>query len=320
MKKLSLLIVLVLHFQLIFCQQENEAQKETSAKFEKFFNSGQYDSIFNQFSPDMQKALPLPKALEFLNGLKGQAGKIVTREFNNYKPPYASYKTKFEKTTFDLQLAISNDRKIFGLFVKPFVAGNLPVLTKNTTPLILPFKDEWTVIWGGDTKEQNYHVESRPQKNAFDMVITDAKGKSYKTDGKKNEDYYAFGKELVAPCDGEVVTVIDGIEDNIPGEMNPIYLPGNTVVIKTTNNEFLFFAHFKQQSIKVKQGQKVKKGDVLGLCGNSGNSSEAHLHFHIQNISNMVNATGAKCFFEKIFVNGSAQTNYSPVKGDKVRN
>jgi murein DD-endopeptidase MepM/ murein hydrolase activator NlpD len=151
-------------------------------------------------------------------------------------------------------------------------------------------------------------------------VITDAQGKSHKNDGKKNDDYYAFGKELIAPCDGEVVTVIDGIEDNIPGEMNPIYLPGNTVVIKTANNEFLFFAHFKQNSIKVKQGQKVKKGDVLGLCGNSGNSSEAHLHFHIQNIANMVNATGAKCFFEKIVVNGTALTNYSPVKGDKIRN
>lgn len=320
MRKMVLFIALVLSTFATFCQSENDVQKKVAASFEKFFNASQYDSIFNQFSPDMQNALPLQKTVDFLSGLKAQAGNILAREFNNFKAPYVSYKTKFEKALFDLQLAVGNDRKIYGLFVKPFVAGNLPVLTKNTTSLMLPFKDEWTVVWGGDTKEQNYHVESRAQKNAFDLVITDAQGKSFKNDGKKNEDYYAFGKELIAPCDGEVVLVVDGIKDNIPGEMNPVYIPGNTVVIKTGNNEFLFFAHFKQQSIKVKQGQKVKKGEVLGLCGNSGNSSEAHLHFHIQNVENMVNATGAKCFFEKIFVNGTAQANYSPVKGDKVHN
>ena len=61
----------------------------------------------------------------------------------------------------------------------------------------------------------NYHVESDAQKNAFDIIIKDKKGKSYKTDGKANEDYYAFGKELIAPCDGEIVLVVDGIKDNI---------------------------------------------------------------------------------------------------------
>ena len=179
---------------------------------------------------------------------------------------------------------------------------------------------EWTVFWGGDTKELNYHVESEAQKNAFDIVITDKNGKSFKTDGKTNEDYYAFGKELIAPCDAEVVLSVDGIKDNIPGELNPIYIPGNTVILKTKNDEFLFFAHFKQNSIVVKQGQKVKQGELLGLCGNSGNSSEAHLHFHIQNIEDMNKATGAKSYFSEIFVNGKLNKDYSPIKGEKVKN
>ena len=59
---------------------------------------------------------------------------------------------------------------------------------------------------GGDTKELNYHVESEAQKNAFDILILNEKGNSFKTDGKTNEDYYAFGKDLIAPCDGEVVS------------------------------------------------------------------------------------------------------------------
>jgi murein DD-endopeptidase MepM/ murein hydrolase activator NlpD len=181
----------------------------------------------------------------------------------------------------------------------------------------LPFNEEWTVFWGGDTKEQNYHVAYKSQKNAFDMIITNAAGKSHKNDGKNNEDYYAFGKDLIAPASGEVVLVVDGVKDNKPGVTNPNYVPGNTVIIKTSNNEYLFFAHFKQHSIKVQQGQKVQQGDVLGLCGNS---SEPHLHFHIQNVEDMNIATGAKAYFEEILVNGELIKEHSPVKFEKVKN
>ena len=158
------------------------------------------------------------------------------------------------------------------------------------------------------------------QKNAFDIVVTNEKGKSYKTDGKTNEDYYAFGKDIIAPCDGEIVLVVDGIKDNTPGILNPIFIPGNTVIIKTQNNDYLFFAHLKQHSIIVKQGQKVKQGQLLGLCGNSGNSSEPHLHFHIQNVEDMNSATGVKCYFDKIQVNGFLKADYSPIQKDRISN
>ena len=153
-----------------------------------------------------------------------------------------------------------------------------------------------------------------------DRVITDIKGNRYKNDGKKNEDYYAFGKELIAPVNGEVVLVVDGIKDNKPGILNPNYVPGNTVIIKTNNNEYLFFAHFKQHSIQVKQGQKVEQGTVLGLSGNSGNSSEPHLHFHIQNVEDMNIATGAKAYFDNILVNGKLKQDHSPVQKEKIKN
>jgi murein DD-endopeptidase MepM/ murein hydrolase activator NlpD len=269
----------------------------------------------------MKSNLPIEKTIDFFKGLKDQAGKIKTREFTKYENgTYASYKTDFERALFSVNISLDKNGKINGLFVKPFKESNLPKLERNKTNLILPFKEEWTVFWGGDTKELNYHVESEAQKNAFDIVVTDENGKSFKTDGKTNEDYYAFGKQLIAPCDAEVVLAVDGIKDNVPGELNPIYVPGNTVILKTKNNEFLFFAHFQQNSIVVKQGQKVKQGELLGLCGNSGNSSEAHLHFHIQNIEDMNKATGAKSYFSEIFVNGELKTNYSPIKGDKVKN
>lgn len=320
MKNLSLILLILIPF-VSFGQTEKETSKKVSAEFEELYNLDKFQNIFDLFSADMKSALPVEQTIDFLKGLKNQAGKIKKREFVNYENgTYASYKTNFERAVFYVNISLDKNAEINGLLVKPFKENNLPKLERNRTKLILPFKEEWTVFWGGDTKELNYHIENEAQKYAFDMLITDRNKKSFKTDGKTNEDYYAFGKELIAPCDAEVVLAVDGIKDNIPGELNPIYVPGNTVILKTENSEFLFFAHFKQNSIVVKQGQKVKQGELLGLCGNSGNSSEAHLHFHIQNIEDMYKATGAKSYFSKIFVNGELKTDYSPIKGEKIKN
>lgn len=315
----TLLVATLLIPALVFAQKEKPAYKSVADSFEYYYNQGQYENIFALFSPEMAAALPKDKTLEFLGGLKLQVGEISGRSFARYEQTYACYKTQFERGLLALNISVDQRNRINGLFIKPFKENILPKMERNNTPMSLPFTGEWTVIWGGDTKEQNYHVESEAQKNAFDIVITDEKGRSYRTDGAKNEDYYAFGQPLLAPCDAEVVLTVDGIKDNIPGTLNPIYIPGNTVVLKTARNEYILLAHFKQFSIEVKQGQKVSKGQRLGLCGNSGNSSEPHLHFHIQNVEDMTLATGVKCFFDTLLVNGQNKKDYSPVKNEKIR-
>lgn len=316
---LSTLTILLVNIAV--AQQETTISKTVAAEFQKKYNTNDYEGVFIMFTKEMKNFMPHDKTLAFLSSLKTQAGSIKKRVFIKYpQANVALYKTTFERAVVALFISVDANSKINGLMVKPYVTENQPVLKRNISKLILPFKDEWTVFWGGDTKEQNYHVAYKSQKNAFDMIITDANGKSHKTDGKNNEDYYAFGKELLAPANGEIVLVVDGIKDNKPGVMNPNYIPGNTVIIKTINDEYLFFAHFKQHSIIVKQNQKVQQGDVLGLCGNSGNSSEPHLHFHIQNVEDMNIATGAKAYFEEILVNGELIKEHSPVKFEKVKN
>lgn len=306
---------------IVVAQQESSTSKTIANQFQKKYNANDYEGIFALFSKEMKSFMPHDKAIAFLNGLNTEAGKIKKRTFVKYpQQNVALYKTTFERVLVALFISVDENAKINGLMVKPFESKKLPILKRNSSKLILPFKEEWTVFWGGDTKEQNYHVAYKAQKNAFDLVITDVRGKSYTNDGKNNEDYYAFGKELIAPVNGEIVLVVDGIKDNKPGITNPNYVPGNTVIIKTAQNEYLFFAHFKQHSIQVKQGQKVKQGDVLGLCGNSGNTTEPHLHFHIQNVENMNVATGAKVYFENILVNGILKKDYSPVKTERIKN
>lgn len=318
-------IILTIFF-IIFTYTSLQAQNDKpiyitiSNIFERHYNNQQYDSIYALFAPEMKNALPLDKTNEFLTGLMSQAGKIKTREFTGFKNTYATFKTVFENMTLSLQISINDDGQINGMFVRPYIPDNIPVIERTKSKMILPFNEAWYVVWGGDTKEQNYHVESNAQKNAFDWVIMDKDGKTFTNDGKKNEDYYAFGKELIAPCDGVVVLAVDGIKDNVPGEMNTFHAGGNCVIIKTANNEFIVIAHFKQNSIKVKEGESVKQGQLLGLCGNSGHSSEAHVHFHVQNVEDMNTATGVKCYFEKITVNGSVKTDYSPLQGEVIKN
>ncbi|MEJ7626267.1 MAG: peptidoglycan DD-metalloendopeptidase family protein [Ferruginibacter sp.] len=318
--KYVLTITLLLFMNNLFSQTETEKYRSVSQMFEDNYNKEKYDSIFNLFSRELKAALPLDKAKEFLSGLYADAGKITNRKFQKYKQTYGLYKTNFERGLYSVNISVDEESKINGLLVTAFTDESLPAMKRNKTLLKLPFSGEWTIVWGGDTKKQNYHVDNKAQQNAFDIIITDKEGKSYKNNGSKNEDFYAFGKELLAPCNGIVVLVVDGIKDNQPGVLNPIYIPGNTVIIKTTNEEYLFFAHFKQNSIKVKEGQKVNQGQVLGLCGNSGNSSEAHIHFHIQNTEDMNIATGIKCYFDKLMVNGNYKEDYSPVQNDKIKN
>ncbi|MDR2116697.1 MAG: peptidoglycan DD-metalloendopeptidase family protein [Planctomycetaceae bacterium] len=320
-RKIGLFILLVLLVHCIAFQIGKADDNNTIIRsLETNYNQNNYETIFQTFSPEMQKALPLEATVKFFADLKSQVGNITKWEFIKEGQTIFSYKTTFEKGEFIIDLSINNLSKISGLFIRQSVKDVFPIIERNKTELILPFTDEWYIVWGGDTIDLNYHIENKAQKNAFDFVVIGENGKTYKTNGLINEDYYAFGKEMIAPCDGEIVLVVDGIKDNQPGNKNSYYVPGNTVIIKTINAEYILLAHFKQNSIIVKEKQLVKKGDLLGYCGNSGNSSEPHLHFHIQNIEDMNEATGVKCYFSNIIVNGNEVTNYSPIKNDKIKN
>ncbi|MNO45439.1 Murein DD-endopeptidase MepM [compost metagenome] len=144
----------------------------------------------------------------------------------------------------------------------------------------LPFQGDWFVFWGGKNVLVNYHYEVEIQRYAYDFIQA-KDNHSYKGDPLKNKSYYAFGKNILAPADGTIVSVVNDIKDNEPvGVMNPNQATGNNVVIDH-GGEYSHLAHLKKGSITVKPGDKVKQGDIIGLTGNSGNTSEPHLHFQI---------------------------------------
>jgi hypothetical protein len=316
------LCTLFILFSFCVFAQESTANKKAVEKFITYYNASSYDSIYAMFSPEMKGALAEDKTNEFLSGVKQNYGSITQKTFiKNTSEGFAAYKTIFTQAVLALNIATDGAGEINGFSIRPFKEEETPAKSMRVkTKLILPFDQIWYVGWGGDTKELNYHVESRAQKNAFDWLMIDKDSNTHYGDGKKNENYYAFGKPIFAPCDGQIVLAIDGVKENIPGEMNSFNVGGNMVILKTVNDEYLVFCHLKHQSVKVKEGQQVKQGQALGLCGNSGHSSEPHLHFHIQDTEDMNHATGIKAYFDKIIVNGQLKTDYSPVKNEMIKN
>lgn len=95
----------------------------------------------------------------------------------------------------------------------------------------------------------------------------------------KLEAYNIFGDQLFAPCSGEVISVEDHIDDNVIYQTNSKNPLGNHVILYCKAHSVVL-AHLKKESVPVSVGDHVKEGDLIGQVGNSGNSSEPHLHIH----------------------------------------
>ena len=324
MRVLLLIVVIALLSTTILAERPEPTGrfKAIAERVVDAINKEDYKAVRQDFGKAMLKAFPEDEAKAFFGGLRGQLGKIKRLGQPRYNPPnQAVIPAHFERGILDIKLVLDEDDEIIGLWFLPHVA-DIPVPERNETVLSLPFNGRWLVMWGGDTKELNYHHDVPNQKFAFDFLGVGENGKTRKGEGAKNEDYYAFGREVLAPADGLVTDVITGVRDNTPSSMNPYSGLGNAVFIRHSKNEVSVIAHLKLGSVRVKRGQKVKRGEVIGLCGNSGNSSEPHLHYHLMNTPAIQDATGIKVYFEKVVVEKDGrdeqQQDYSPVKGDIV--
>jgi hypothetical protein len=165
------------------------------------------------------------------------------------------------------------------LMVKPIA---FPASLESTMPSVtvrLPADVPLKVAWGGDKLATNYHAIVPDQRWAYDLLV-----EPYLTGSSNPEDYGCYGVPVVAPVSGLVVNAHDGEPDETPGiSSNNFQAPtGNHVVIQLETGTYLVIAHLKQGSIVVKSGETVEEGQVIGQCGNSGNTSEPHIHIHHQ--------------------------------------
>lgn len=212
-----------------------------------------------------------------------------------------------------------DDRAVaFQIAPRPTEAPTEFLERQTVTPLRLPFDGEWSVFWGGRTLDVNYHTAYPDQRFAYDLLIVED-GRSFSGEGTANEDYHCFGVPILAPAAGTVVAAGDGVPDNVPGEMNASQPLGNHVILDHGHDEFSVMAHFQEGTLAVAVGDTVEAGQRLGLCGNSGNSSEPHLHYHLQTTAVPFGGLGLPAQFLDYEADGQRVDRGEPVRGQQVR-
>ncbi len=173
------------------------------------------------------------------------------------------------------------------------------LMSSKRTPLVInsPLRGRWIAANGlsNDTGHRRslYPINGQlynAQRFATDWVKLGDDGLIARNgDLSQNANYYTYGAEALAISDAVVIGVKDGIPENVPQTkacavpINLETIAGNYVLLDIGGGHFALYAHFQPNSLKVKVGDKVKTGQVLGLVSNSGNSDLPHLHFHIVN-------------------------------------
>jgi murein DD-endopeptidase MepM/ murein hydrolase activator NlpD len=223
--------------------------------------------------------------------------------------------------------AYSGDRDTVRVRVQAQVGGRdveaaaiLPIRTAPSAHAYrFPLRGTWYVAAG-----PSFHTAHRwaiMEEFALDIVKLGSDGVTHQRNGTQFEDYFAYGADVVAAADGRVVSVVtDQTEDaramRQPGESAEAYLDrlrgdqatrlakgttdaivGNAVVVDHGDDEFSMYLHLQPGSVRVKAGDRVEAGQVIGKLGSSGNSTEPHLHFQVCNTAQPMTCAGVPVRF-----------------------
>ncbi|CAM5775141.1 hypothetical protein LMIY3S_04874 [Labrys miyagiensis] len=147
-----------------------------------------------------------------------------------------------------------------------------------------------------------------PERFAIDWLKLDADGHVFTGDGTRLESYAYYGAEIYAAADGTVVNLYDDSDEQVPSQpargITTENIGGNMLVTDIGNGAFAFYAHLQRGSLKVKLGDHVKAGQVIGLLGNTGNSTAPHLHFHVMDGPSPLDANGLPYVFTRFSSQG----------------
>lgn len=188
----------------------------------------------------------------------------------------------------------------------------------------LPFQGKGMVVNGGIDQKHSHSWGLVTQRYAYDFYMVE-NGKSYQGNGLNVYDYYCYDQPVLAVADGIVVEIKNKFEDTkVTGKSEVLCdatdARGNYIVIQHGSHVFSMIAHLKKDSFCVKVNDKVTAGQIIARCGNSGNSSEPHIHFQIQEGKNFYFSASLPVYFDEI-INHSIKDDIHYIKeGDVVEN
>lgn len=185
-------------------------------------------------------------------------------------------------------------------------------------PISLPFLGIWTCIQGvsGPFTHRGFW------EHGFDFEVKDHSGSPNKNAGLEISDYFAYKLPVLACADGQIVRVVHHLPDNPAGAPDLKENWGNLVMIQHSPSLFSLVCHLTPHPPKFKEGDFVRRGDIIGFCGNSGRSATPHLHFHFQNTPRVGSPTIHSEFHEVVLEGEHPRllNVYVPREGDRIRN
>ena len=163
------------------------------------------------------------------------------------------------------------------------------------------------------------------QRFAIDWELMNEKQQLFVGDPSNVNSYFSYGQKVFAVADSTVVSVVDEFNDQVPGKlpqgMTLAEADGNHIVLDLGNDRYAFYAHFKPGSITaqgVKVGDRVCRGQVLGLVGNSGNTTAPHLHFHVMSSPSTLGSIGLPYVIERFELGGKVSSTAAFVKAEQA--
>ena len=292
------------------------------------FYARQFDTLWERMTVRMRDAIKSRQALAAFGAQVGsQLGseRELLDETSTAQGENGVYERRARFDGFPgavlVRWVFDREGQITGMTIQPDPQSATPSAFgdyQNKTVLRLPFKEDALVFWGGRELANNAHAALANQRFALDLLMQ-RELRTHSGEGRRNEEYFCFGRTVGAPAPGKVVAAVDAVDDNVPGQMNRKELLGNHVVIDHGNSEFSLLAHLRRGSVLVKVGEKVSVGQALGECGNSGNSSEPHLHYQLQNGPVFGAAAALPAQFVEYLADGQPVARGEPVKGQTVR-
>jgi hypothetical protein len=195
-----------------------------------------------------------------------------------------------------------------------------------------PLSGEWVAVNSPADKVPSHGTRMNGQAYAIDVFMDSGRPL---VDGwwplmrRPDDGFPAFGRPILAVADATVVHVSDGQRDHrsrnswpglvylfLEGVVRSIggtrFIFGNHVVLDLGHGVYAAYAHFKQGSIEVEAGDRVAVGQRIGLCGNSGNSSEPHLHFQLMDQPDIPLAAGVPFTWTGIGVPAAGEAFHAP--------
>jgi len=134
------------------------------------------------------------------------------------------------------------------------------------------------------------------QRFAIDWMLVGPNGDTHRGDATRNESYWGFDQPVLAVADGEVTEVVDSIADHaphvLPGAVTLANIAGNHVILRIAPHRYVLYAHLERGSVRVRPGERVRRGQAIAKLGDSGQTTAPHLHLQVADGSSVLGAEG----------------------------